>query len=509
MLLPDPPSEPAQAPRRATSPAPRASRAAVSLEPATAAPLAPPAPARPASAASPAEGPRPREPGAATLRPVRGRVVDAATGQPIAGAWVTWRLPPPALVEQLLPRAQAGDPGISDAEGRFTLERLPDDFAAHARVHAVAPGYAYRVEAAPLAEELELALTPAATLELVLDPPPPPGAETPPVQVRLEPFADELAPLTRALPPWGDQLERYWLRHLPAGRYRLRVDPQVSGQRAHELSLAPGEVRRLRIQRAPRVEASGVLLGPEGALSEAELVFVDLDTATSYRLQTSPSGTFRGELPLARYRARFVDGLSERALPGEHAPGRDLRLELGERGPPCELRLTRGGSPLRSDQLGLVRLDLAWGGDLIALAPAASQPGVFQAEAPAGDYALFEGPCFLAEVTLPPPTGSPPLELPRGSVELTLLLPAALRADEVVRGEVALLPVELHSTRRDLAERFFAAAALPFRLSPTRRTLRLPLGEEGVYRLRGESDLGPFRGTYELAPGGRLELDLR
>ncbi|HBP16481.1 MAG TPA: hypothetical protein DEA08_01645, partial [Planctomycetes bacterium] len=228
LLAPGPAEDPRETPGPAAEASATASRAPVRFDPAPKTSLAP-EPTAPAGAPAvprAPERPPPPEAGASTLRPVRGRVIDAATRQPIAGAWVAWRLPPPRLVEQLLPRAEAGDPGISDAEGRFRLERLPDDLALHSSVHAVAPGYAYLVHPAPLAGELELALTPAATLELVLDPPPPPGAEAPPAQVRLEPLASStplpaLRRLARALPPWGPQPERYWLRHLPPGRYRL------------------------------------------------------------------------------------------------------------------------------------------------------------------------------------------------------------------------------------------------------------------------------------------------
>lgn len=516
-LAPDPTPEPSDevAPGPSAPLSGAASRAPVRLDPSAPAPAlldpAAPPPDLAGALAQPAPPrPSPSAAGASTLRPVRGRVIDAATRQPIAGAWVAWRLPPPELVEQLLPRAEAGDPGISDAEGRFALERLPDDLALHSSVHAVAPGYAYLVHPAPLAAELELALTPAATLELVLDPPPAPGAEAPPVRVRLEPLASPtplplLRRLTRALPPWGEQPERYWLRHLPAGRYRLHVDPQVAGERVHELSLTAGQVSRVRIQRAPRVEARGVLSGPEGPLADAELLLIDLETATSYPLRTGPAGTFARELPLARYRVRLLDGRSERALPGEHTPGPGLQLELPERGDDHSLRLTRGGEPLRSDQLGLVRLDLALG-DLIDLPPGA-EPGSYLTRAPAGRYALFEGACYLAELELPRLPGAAALDLPLGALEVALRLPTELRPDEAIRGTLALLPSLVHGARPDLAERFLEAAALPLRLTRSERSLRVPLAAAGSYRLLGQSDLGPLRATHELEPGGRIELE--
>ena len=75
-----------------------------------------------------------REAEASTLRPLRGRVVDAFSGRPIAGAWVAWRLPPPRLVDTLLAQAEPGDPGVSDAEGRFELARLPDDLKISGRM---------------------------------------------------------------------------------------------------------------------------------------------------------------------------------------------------------------------------------------------------------------------------------------------------------------------------------------------------------------------------------------
>lgn len=451
------------------------------------------------------------DPAAATLRPVRGRVVDAATRQPIAGAWVTWRPPPVELVERLLPEAEVGDPGISDVQGYFVLERLPSDLALAHTVYALARGYGFASQRADASGEVVLALPAACGLELVLDPPPPPSSserEGPPVQVTLEPVpaTPALRRLTAGLAPWGAERERYRLGHLPPGRYRVRVDPQVAGQRVHEVELRPGTTTRLRITRAPRAELGGAFVqlpeaGPEGRA----LIAVDTETLTRYELRLGPQGTFEAELPQARYALVLQDGLSERSIPGRFEPQRDLQLEPPSRGDEVELQLQEGSSPLVSSELGLVRLDQPFG-DLIALAPRGSA-GLHVGRAPPGRYALFLGLTLVAELSLPRPPGSGLLRVERSELWFEFPLPAGLGPEEEVRGTLSLVPMLLEEQRPDLAPRF-ASAGVPFVVTSERPLIRVALGLPGRYRAAGVSDLGPCQGTHELAAGARPRLEL-
>ncbi|MBL4848915.1 MAG: carboxypeptidase regulatory-like domain-containing protein [Planctomycetes bacterium] len=434
-----------------------------------------------------------------------GRVVDAATGRPIRGAWVAWRPPPPHLIAQILPTAQQGDPGISDAQGRFVLERLPDDLQVADTLYAVAPGYGYAARRAGLSEVV-LALPGSTSLEIVLDPPPE-GNEDPPVQIAIDPLSkDPLAhATTAALPPWGQERDRYRLQHLPPGRYRVRVDPQVAGSRVHEVHLVAGASAQLRVSRAPRAELAGTVIGPRG-VSATELAWIDLETFTRYEVAADERGFFRIVLPKARYALMLLDGRSERSVPGEFSPGRELSLDLPSAGDPVELRIREQGRPVVAGDLGLVRLDRRFG-DLVALEARAGDPGTYAALAPPGRYALFAGVSLLLELTLPQPTGAPAIEIQRGLVELELVLPTQLRPGEIVRGTLALVPASLKKKRPDLYLRF-AAAGQPFQVSPGSTRVRCPLSQAGLYLLSGKTDLGPLEGALELAPGQRIKLSL-
>ena len=408
---------------------------------------------------------------------------------------------------RLLPEAEAGDPGITDAEGRFVLERLPSDLALAETLYAVAPGYGFASQGAEVSQEVVLALPGACGLEVLLEPPPPPGGAEPPVRVALEPVgeAPELARLTAALAPWGRDRSSYRLGHLPPGRYRLRVDPQVAGERVYPVELRAGVTAQLRVARAPRAELGGSFIRLPQSAEGSGLEAIDVETWTRYELELSPEGTFASELPRARYALVLREGRSERLLPGRFEPASDLQLEPPPRGDAVELELREGARPLVSSELGLVRLDLPFG-DLLALAPEAEE-GIYTAQAPPGRYALFLGPSLVAELSLPRPPGAGPLSVVRSEVLLEFPLPPDLRSDEEVRGTLSLVPERLESTRPDLARRF-AESGLPFVVSSERPLIRLPLGAAGRYRVVGLSDLGRCSGTFELGPGARVRLEL-
>lgn len=509
---PPPPSQPAPAESR---PAPRRAALAAEPEPAGELPERAPTPATPPlSPASEEQPPPPSRPneGAAKLRPVRGRVIDAATRQPIAGAWVTWRPPSAALVARLLPQAEVGDPGISDAQGYFVLERLPTDLALADTVYAVAPGYGLVARRAVLTPELTLALPAACELEVVLDPPPPPasGGAGPPARVVLEPAGHDpsLRALLARLEPWGSERHRYRIGHLRPGRYRLRVDPEVAGQRVYPLELRAGATTQVRVARAPRGSLAGTFLrlpAPDPDGIAAGLVAVDRETLTRYEVPLASEGSFQIELPQARYALVLLEGRSERLLPGTFEPGGDLQLEPPARRPEHELDLRQGQAPLRSQELGLVRLDEALG-DLVALSPS-ELPGRYSARAAPGRYALFLGTRWIAELELP--RSEPrPLSVPATPLRLALALPPELAPEEEVRGRLSLLPEVLLERRPDLAARF-REAALPFQVGAGRAELRATLGLPGRYRVVVESDLGRAATTRELGPGlGVLPLAL-
>jgi hypothetical protein len=418
-------------------------------------------------------------------------------------------------VARLLPEAEAGDPGITDAQGRFVVARLPSDLALAHTLYAVAPGYGLASQRARVGVEVVLALPAACGLEVVLDPPPPPGsgsngsgsAASPPARIALEALTQDpgLRRLTASLEAWGQERSLYRLGHLPPGRYRVHVDPQVAGERVYEVELQAGATTRLRVTRAPRVQLGGALVRVPAGAAGGGLVAIDVETMTRYEITLGREGTFSAELPQARYALVLLDGQSERRLPGRFEPARDLQLEPPARGEEVELVLQEGSRALVSSELGLVRLDQPFG-DLLALEPRGRE-GLHVTQAPPGRYALFLGTSLVAEVDLPRPPGAEPISVERFSVLVEVPLPPELGAKEEVRGTLSLVPELLEIQRPDLAQRF-AGAGVPFAVTTGAPRVRVSLGRPGRYRAAGVSDLGPCLGTFELRAEARVLLEL-
>ncbi|MCA8922417.1 MAG: carboxypeptidase regulatory-like domain-containing protein, partial [Planctomycetes bacterium] len=435
------------------------------------------------------------------LRGVSGLVRDAQTQLPIPGAWITWRLPPPAVVEQVLADPGFSDPRfamISDAAGRFAVERLPDDLPGSFTLFAVAPGYAYRALTVGLARELVVELTPMGTLEVRV------RGEDPP---RVSLTSREHAAIARELPAWGDDPTAFRIAHLPPGVYGVRLESDPSGSGAEVVVLA-GQLTRVELTQPPRERLAGrVAAHGGGPLAGASLAFVHAETFARVEVEVDAAGDFACRLPAGRYAAFVVHGDSERRVGELVEPGRGpLLLEPGPSASDSRLRLTCAGGPLRSRSLGIARVDAPLT-SLLFLSPDPSEPGVYVCAAEPGRYALFDGVCFWGVVPLP---GSPTLDLSPRTLEVELGL-GDLEAGERVRGELALVPLPLLEGRPDLAARLPALFAREFVASRDRARLRVPLGAAGAYVLVGQSDLGPFRERVDLTSGEpvvRCELAL-
>ena len=104
---------------------------------------------------------RSSESGRASLRGVAGLVREATTGRPIAGAWIAWRLPPWSLVDELLRDPdirEIGEGMVTDAAGRFAVERLPDGLHVEDTIYVVARGYAAASKRVGLVREVVIDL---------------------------------------------------------------------------------------------------------------------------------------------------------------------------------------------------------------------------------------------------------------------------------------------------------------------------------------------------------------
>lgn len=530
-------------PRRAVGPAgpttttvteagPTTARPGPILAPPTEAP--PPAP-RPATEAAPTateaapgpDGPT-GTPAGVRLRGVHGRVVSAADGQPIAGAFVSWGAPPHKVLEAIRSSPallQAGEGGeLSDAGGRFELPRV-DDLTPRAELFATAAGWVQASTLVGLREDVELRLQRAGRLVVRFTGEPP----------------DELAPGSRSF-----RRQRGVLAVGPAGARHaaprgewppvLEVVPgrwsvQLDGGAPVDGVVQAGSTTTIEVSSSGEVQVEGQVTGvDEPALRGAQLELVRLGElgstapalARSEYVVQLEGRTFREALPQGVYAARVRlllrtgrsgegSEVSERAIaaPVRIAPPGPVTLELAlTPAATVEVRLV-GLEPFGA--LGLVGAD----GDppeLIALplegrptGSGARETSRYVGAAPAGTWWAFAGPTLLGEVDLAEGT---PVTLTVRPLDVTVRwrVPDALRDGEVLRGALAVVPAEL--ARRPVGARFREEATEPFDASRGGEPFRLQLLAPGRYLLCGSTDLGPFEREVELTGATEVEVDL-
>lgn len=439
--------------------------------------------------------------GPVALGPARGVVVERGSGRPIPGAWITWRAPPPGLVDSVFASPSllaAGQGLISDAQGEFELARLADDEAPAWEVHAVAPGYAPGRARAGLGGQVRVELTPAGGLEVRLRTPLPVGSE---LALRGPDGARWTAPEAGDLRAWV-------LTRLGAGRWEVWIDGALTG----EARVEAGRQAWVEVTPPPQEALAGAVVGLEP--EELEGARLELRRSGARRsVALDREGRFADRAPRGRWAAWVIGPLVELPLGPGGDPGEPLTV--GEAGP--ALRLT---PPARDAvQVELDDPQAAEGDELalIALAdgPARGAVGVVrlrrgargltgQARAVRGPQAVLVGGAFVGEVTLPQ---AGPLAL--GSRPVTLAVrwrwPEGLGAEERMRGRAALLPRALPET---VATRLEAELAVPFQAGPATPTLELGASCPGDYVLRGQSDLGPFQREVRLPLAEELVVDL-
>lgn len=464
---------------------------------------------REAGQVAPAPEPRARdlEP-TPTLRGVRGLVRDARTRRPIAGAWITWRVPPPEVCEEVLGRAAlvddpAGAGLISDARGRFDVERLPDDEAPSFTLCAVARGYAPATLRPGLREEVVFDLSPAGALDVRVDEP---------VDLVLEPASAEAAgPVALAVPRGqrgADGPQRWVVRHLAPGPWRALL----GGREVAAGHVVEGQTSRLQVSLPPWVEVEGRLSGEEG-LTSVTFSLIEGEPARPAGSFTLEDERFSGRLRAGRYVVHAHDAQdTARRAPGlvEVVPGMaPLRLEVSPADVLVEVRATIGGVTVR-DGLGLVALDLPEddpaGGDLIRLAWVGPD-GLHVARAPTGRYALFDGQALVAAEVVVPAGGPLVVHADLAACWVRVLLPPALRDEEVLCVRAALLP-EVLARRPALRARFLAQDPIERQVSRAAPRFELRVLRPGRYLLVGQSDLGPLEAWVDLSPGGEATVAL-
>jgi hypothetical protein len=441
------------------------------------------------------------------LRPVSGLVRDARTKAPIQGAWVAWRLPPPRTVEQVFLEgtdrlAAPGPSMVTDAEGRFRVERLADDAPRSNVVYAVARGYAYGAARVGLRREVTIDLEPAGALEVELLGQPRDPAPRLEVAPEWGDPSEEARIVLDALPRWEEEASArlFRLAFLRPGRYRLALD----GVPAGSAEVPAGGTGFALLSRAPLERVAGAAVGPEGPLVERNLLLVAEEGGAEVELRTDGAGRFEGEAPAGRHAAYLVDGSSLRVLEGGVEGGAgEASLRLGGRGDPVRLTVRLDGRPLEGDDVGLLRMGARLP-DLVHLAPEGE--GVYSGAAPPGPYGLFRDRLLLAEVRLPEESDAA-LDLRTRALSVAWLVPDDLEDGERLRGRVALVPLFIAADAR-LRPRFLDGGTIPFEARRGGPPLTLPVVAPGDYILLGESDLGPFEAPVRVPAGKPFEVRL-
>jgi len=303
------------------------------------------------------------------------------------------------------------------------------------------------------------------------------------------------------------------------GRWRVSLDGaapveavvQAGATTTVELPEAAGIVVEGTIDAAP---GSTVVLVRTGELGSTAPVV----PAGDYELHVFKEGALRGVLPPGVYRARVLEvqhgvlteDTSERtvAAPIRVAGPGPVRLELAL--PPrveVEVQLDSGGLDVPA-ALGLVAAD-GDPPDLLALpgpgSGQATSPRRYAGQASPGRWSVFLGPTYAGEVDLAEGT---PATLTARPFDVTVRwrVPEALRDGEVLRGALAVVPLEL--ARRPIGARFREDAAQPFDASRGGEQYHLQLLAPGRYLLAGSTDLGPFEREVELTGATEVEVDL-
>lgn len=452
----------------------------------------------PSRGAKPAHGPASRPATGVDppprLRGVRGVVRDARTGAPIPEAWVTWRLPGPAVLDDTIEQVEFfrySDTGmVTDALGRFEVQRLPDDQPVAHTLFASARGYGSAALRPGLREEVVFDLEPMATLVVRVsgwDPEAGRGWQCP---FHLERAGLRVTPEHEWQETEGER--KVWrIPLLAPGRWRV----QVAGRTAAEVSLAPGQVVAVDVAVPPLVVVEGVVVGAE---PDDELAVTRLDLlGENPRSTRLDRGAFALEVPAGTYvftlLARKEIAASLAVL--DVQPGLP-RLTL--RVPVTHAVDVDLGAP-RKD-VALLALDDERGLGLSVLASDAARPGHHFTRAATGRYAVVQedGP-FLGVIDVPADRA---LRLETTPFRVTLRFDApGLREGEVIRGKLWLLPQVLveRPTLRRLYEQETTQIAL--RVSRDGPTVGVDLVAAGPYHLVGETDLGPLEVPLDLAPG--------
>jgi hypothetical protein len=411
-----------------------------------------------------------------SLRGVRGLVRDAITGAPIEGAWITWAVPTPDACETTFDELHADDFAgemVTDAEGRFEVTRLADDAGPRPTLYAVARGHATASLRPGLRQDVIFDLQPMATLELHA---PPNGR-----RVILEALPAERAP---ALDLAAASV--MVVSHLAPGRWRARL---AVSREWTEVTLTPGERRRLELAAPPTGEVDVRAL--EG-FSTAFLVSDDMWSVELPLLAETPVlPAAAGRYVAVAWRGQALLDLGD----VEMRPGERVQL-IPPRQPLSAVSLALRWSRPPEDKepmLHLLRID---GRDL-AILDRQGDDGPYVGPAPAGRYLVFHGSLPLAELSLPA-ARQVQLACDPVTVALRFQTPAALREGEALRGRVALVPLAATRLPRWQQENM-AWHEVEFLAGPGREPATVEVVLTGPYVLRGETDLGPFEVTVDLA----------
>jgi len=441
--------------------------------------------------------------GPISLRPARGLVRDARTRAPIEGAWLTWRPPPAEALELVFDHAGfRGLAGrsfgmLSGPDGRFVIDRLPDDMPPEPYLFAVARGYALSAVKAGL-DDLVIELEPAGKLRVVIAGARPAAWQRP----RLSWRADEAGPyqrevLDKRVPEQSGSAFEFG--HLRPGAYRVRL-----GQSVADVEVELGRLAEVLLPAPESIRIAGVMRGYDPRVP-AWLELARADGAWGRDLNLEDDGTFSVLVLPGDYLVRWIDSRagSEQTLArvAETTTSLDLSPRAGQ---VLEFVVEREGVPW-SSAVGVA--EARPGGDRYSATLTSDDRQRVEGARP-GLYRVFSEGAYLGEVELTPGQ-APRLVAELQEVELLLSLPE-LRPDEDLRMELRLTPLALDDDP-DLQNRLREEAYQELWLmSGGEQVLHLEFSCPGRYRLTVRSDLGHVELELELGEGktGPFSVDL-
>ena len=273
-----------------------------------------------------------------------GHVVDAAEGAPVANATVSCCDAgggPPGGRAGAAGAAAPGSPSaVTDADGRFGLDALPDGKVTLTVTQPDYVGTAQEVDPAATAD-VTISLSSGAEISGVVISTDGAGGAVPGAQLRLDEEGDSGGAIGGSQSGQADGAGLFRFEHLAAGRYRLSAQSKTASSSPQEIVLAEGQpMDGVQLAVATGVEIDGTVSG----LSADKLGGVNVTaTATGYR-GTAVTGS-DGKFTLQGVAPGVVRFTASTPMPGGRAAAQNVDVGDDAAQMPVEIAF-QGGSSL-------------------------------------------------------------------------------------------------------------------------------------------------------------------